>query len=227
MRDSTSVNEDARRGCGGESVSEEAWVNVEFEHLERAVEALALGIDAAECHGTLTGHLLSTPWTDEGFPEQMTVESWVLGLLETAGRTLTGDDALGSEDGWALRVLEELWRDTVVDLSDDTFGFVLLLPDDERPIGVRSRAIGQWAGGFLSGLGEGGALAGVKLSEEAEELIRDFSEVARIEPMPAADEESEAALMEISEYVKGGVLMIAAELGAAQRLTPPDAGALH
>lgn len=194
---------------------------VEYAALERALDYLGAGIDAAECHGLLVGWLMSSPWSEGGFPEELTLEFWVRSVLEGSAAQLEGG-AADDPSSWALAMLEQTWTNTVATLNDDAFGFKPALPDDGRPMGLRARAIGSWCAGFLSGLGQGGLLAHTELSPDANELIADFVEVTRIEPSPQDDEESESALVELVEYIRAGVMLVGEELGQVTKSRSPD-----
>ena len=193
-----------------------------YDSLESALSALGVGIGACECHGTLIGMLVTTPWGDEGLPRSLTDIRWVEVVLEDAATGLEPD----IRADWGVGILHETWNQAVQSLGSDGFAFEPLLPPDDRPVGARARGLGEWCAGFLSGLGQGGGL-GQTLSDEVREVIRDFTEITRIEPNPEAGEASEQALTEVVEFVRAGVLLIDAELGLVVRASSSDEAPLH
>ena len=55
-----------------------------------------------------------------------------------------------------------------------------LLPDDEAPLSERAEALCLWCQGFLYGLGSGTTADPGKVSTEAGEIIRDFTEITHV-----------------------------------------------
>ncbi|MBX9705077.1 MAG: UPF0149 family protein [Gammaproteobacteria bacterium] len=101
-------------------------------------------------------------------------------------------------------------------LEQNQFSIELMLPDDEQPLAIRAQAMGEWAQGFLAGLGEGGLTR--KLHNEVlEEMLQDFHQIAQIQPGDVHDEtevteDDEKALFEVQEYMGVGVLSVYTEL---------------
>ncbi|NIR28089.1 MAG: UPF0149 family protein [Gammaproteobacteria bacterium] len=164
-----------------------------YEDLERALERETVDTPAAECHGLLCGLLCG--------PEDTPEEAWFGEVCE---------DVEARPE--LLAVLRGTREDAVRQLFGGRMDFTPLLPGDEEALSARSTALGSWCDGFLVGL----TLAGVRdweaLSDEAREIISDFSEFTRIEPEPQADEAGEAAYAELVEYVRVGVLLLNEEL---------------
>jgi uncharacterized protein YgfB (UPF0149 family) len=167
--------------------------------VDLAARELGLGMDAAELHGGLCG--------------------WV-----AAGGTVAGDwlaqvtadpDAPVVANGSVLQRLREA---TVAQLEDRSFGFELLLPDGDAPLGVRSGALFGWCRGFLGGFGLA-AGAAPPLSEEGTEALADLARLAAATPQDDGDDEDEQALAEIEEFVRVAVLLLHGDcvLGARHR----------
>jgi uncharacterized protein YgfB (UPF0149 family) len=197
--------------------------SVECEALEFALSQLGAVIEAPECHGALVGRLLATPWSEDGFPAALSTADWVMELLNEADVQLDEASAKAPDTARALGILEETWAATVAALLDPDNRFAPVLPDDERPLGLRARALGEWCAGFLSGLAEGGGLAGTEVSDDAREIIGDFIEITRIEPSPLRDNDAESAFMELVEYVRAGTMLVAEELGTFASMEPASA----
>lgn len=103
-----------------------------------------------------------------------------------------------------LPLLEQLYRSSQQQLSEGDFAFHPCLPDDDLyGLPERSSNLAQWCLGFLHGF----AAVQKPLSEENQELLRDLTEISRLE-MPAGDldpeeeEESEGYYAELTEFVR-------------------------
>lgn len=172
----------------------------EFEDLERSLKQLESPLLAAETHGLLSGLLtadFSTPF-----------ETLIDEVLELEAPP-DPNDVLMRE---ALRPLRALYDETKAALADPELGFEPLLPDEaQASFARRLRALGHWVQGFLYGLGRGGVRP-ESLKGESGELLRDFGEIARIDEDSAEDDEAEADLFELTEFVRVGVLLLNEEL---------------
>ena len=89
----------------------------------------------------------------------------------------------------------------------------LLLPQDIVVDAQRLAAVRDWCQGFLFGFGLGGDAAAARLSAPASELLRDIGEFTRLDIEDAEDtQENRAALIEIEEYLREGVMLMQDEL---------------
>lgn len=107
-------------------------------------------------------------------------------------------------------------------LDQDTFTIELLLPDDEQPLSVRTEAIGEWAQGFIAGLGEGGFKI-INSNPSIQEVLEDFQAIAQIQGGDAMndsgiDEDDEKAFFEVQEYMRMAVLTIYTDLVIANSM---------
>lgn len=94
---------------------------------------------------------------------------------------------------------------------------LLLLPDGIAADPARVSAVRDWCQGFLFGFGLGGKAVSARLSAEARELLHDFAEFTRLNTDDVENSaENQAALMEIEEYVRMGVMLIRDELAGGQ-----------
>ena len=147
---------------------------------------------AAEAHGLLSGMLCMDAGID--------CEQW----LENAA-----DPAEPVPEGRDRALFLQLFEETRRQLDDFDFSFEPLLPDDDAPLEERAFALGEWCQGFLAGLGY--ASKGSEWPGECTEILRDFVEIARLDPA-VAGEADEAAYAELTEYVRVGVQVIHSEL---------------
>ncbi len=142
-------------------------------------------MSAAELHGAVAGWLAGGGDGDDG---------WL-------GRALA-DAAFETDE-----TLERLRTVTVAQLEDRSFAFELLLPSEDTSLYERSGALFEWCRGFLGafGLAAGDARA---LSEEGREAMADIAKLAAAAPQEGEDDEEEAALAEIEEFVRVAVLLL-------------------
>lgn len=181
----------------------------EFERVLRDARALP---EPAEAHGTLAGALCS---------------SRDYGLIEWLHEILPDD----SPEAEALQssILQNVYDSMVRTLTGSDADFEPLLPDDSASLSERAEALSLWCQGFLYGLGSGAAADPSKVSTEAGEIIRDFTEITHV-GVDAGDEneENETAFAEVVEFVRVGVQLLFVEFESARGQEPaPDAASIH
>ena len=177
------------------------------EHVPATLPALAevdaaarqsgLAIDSSELHGGLCG------WLAAGGADNA---DWLAHVL--------ADDAIAAVA--AGSTLDQLREASAGQLEDRSFDFELLLPEAEASLAIRSGALFDWCRGFLGGFG----LAAGKsppLSDEGSEALADIAKLAAATPQDDGDEEDEAALAEIEEFVRVAVLLIHGDCVLAAR----------
>lgn len=156
--------------------------------IDAACRRLGLATSASELHGSLCG--------------------WLAGGGEASADWLARvmvDDALPPV--LAESALDALREASVAQLEDRSFGFALLVPDDNAALALRSGAIFDWCRGFV---GAFGLAAGEHpaLSEEGREALRDLARLAAATAQDEGDDEDEAALAEIEEFVRVAALLL-------------------
>ncbi len=167
----------------------------DFDELERDLDQVHATMGAAEAQGLMCGLVCASGRLDEA--------AW-------AGQLLPDTPLPEAGAGSRLRALA---RTTLTGMNDSGLGLTLLLPDDSIALRRRAAALGEWCQGFLLGLGVGGLGEPDRLPDNVQEILRDLSEIARVEfDTDSVDEEDERAYMEITEYVRMGVLLINEEL---------------
>jgi uncharacterized protein len=179
------------------------------------LEDLLFNVDAAlgatESHGALCGMLCAQGATD--------ASQWMLYVLGEHEETSQALQQTGKK-------LLQIHQTSVEQMNDSSAEFELMLPDDDEPLEMRIEALGTWCQGFVYGLAVGGIKEDTELPEDSKELIKDILEISRAgyvadnEAELSADEEDseddEVAFMEVSEYVRMGVLLIYEELQPLQ-----------
>lgn len=122
----------------------------------------------------------------------------------------SGEDLAAARDATPLL----RFRDRVLaGLFDETLAFPLLLPDDDALLSDRLTALGVWCGGFLSGFGlSGGNTDG--LEEDAVSVLEDMVAISEVDPDADESEAAEGQFLEVTEYVRMGVLLLLAGVHA-------------
>ena len=155
--------------------------------VDAEIRQLALATSASELHGALCGWLAGGGASLRDWPAKVMVDPELATPVE----------------GGAL---DRLRGASAAQLADRSFEFSLLLPDVEAPLAERSGALFDWCRGFLGGFGL--ASGAPKLSEEAAEALGDLAKLAGAQPQDEGDEEDEAALAEIEEFVRVATLLL-------------------
>lgn len=160
-------------------------------------------------------------------PQEVAAASRELGLVASPAElhgALCGWLAGGGADArdWTARVmadeslppppagsaLDRLREGSVAQLEDGEFAFQLLLADEDANVRQRAQALFDWCRGFL---GAFGLAAGAKppLSEEGSEALQDLGKLAgaRVQDIDE-DEEDEASLSELEEFVRVATLLL-------------------
>jgi uncharacterized protein YgfB (UPF0149 family) len=179
----------------------------------------------AEVTGALNS--VETPF----FPAQ--VHGFICGLLcATSGKsdnswhnTLLGD----KKDRHAREMLQQIFESSFHLISEFSFEFTLLLPEDKASIHLRTEALGSWCQGFLAGLKHGRFPIENREPSEITDTLNDILEIAQVnyEELDANDED-EMAYFELLEYVRLAVLMIFHEIKTPSTPNQSDDGSwLH
>lgn len=156
--------------------------------IDAEIRRQTLALSAAELHGGLCGWLAGGGANARDWPARVLVDP----ALETPA------------DGSPLDCLRQA---SAAQLGDRSFGFELLLPDPDASLATRSGALFDWCRGFLGAFGlASGAEPG--LSEEGREALADLAKFAAAQPQEEGDDEDEAALAEIEEFVRVAALLL-------------------
>ncbi|MGA9335518.1 MAG: UPF0149 family protein [Rudaea sp.] len=168
--------------------------NVTHAQLDETIAKLRLGISASDLHGSLTGYLCAGARAD--------AQDWLAALeLESdAGPDLSN------------ATLQRLREQCAAWLVDPQLRFEPLLPTLESTLAVRAEALVEWCRGFLGGLGLAGILPHEGLSDDAQEILKDFASIAASRFEYADSEEDENALAEVIEFIRVGVMLLHTEL---------------
>jgi uncharacterized protein YgfB (UPF0149 family) len=191
----------------GEGSKVNGKISVTHAELDQLLHAADADCGAAESHGVLCGIICAAGNADEML--------WLEQILGE-GNTLSASAQKSRE------LLARLYAESRLRLEEDGLDLVLLLPEDDTLLLLRSRALGQWCQGFLYGLALGGIRGNREPATNVGEIVHDFYEISNAGfDAGASDENEEAAYLEIVEYVRMSVLVCHHELqppSAAERL---------
>lgn len=172
-----------------------------FNEINEAFAPYSQLESASFVQGMLVGQVSSTP--------SLTEPQWIKRLVDEGG--------MGSIKESFLVVLHQIYHETLAGLNSADCDLNLLLPDDQEAVALRVRYLADWCEGFLYGMGLGTA---DNLSKEVSEVLSDFGEISMVE-LPELDKESEAQaeadLMELTEFVRMGAIMIYDELNPVEQ----------
>ncbi|QOL25676.1 UPF0149 family protein [Thalassotalea sp. LPB0316] len=179
---------------------------IDFSTLQSIISTQDVIAHASEIHGFLTGLIAAGYEFDNASYSALLADAFNNGQSFSA--TLSSS---------VQSVYSNIWQN----LLDDSYGFSLLLPDDEESLAQRSAALGHWVQGFNLGFGMQHQQSDIA-SDEVKEVIADFAEIANLSSEVDEDEEGEHALLEIEEYVRISSLLIFSELGSAPEQKSPN-----
>ena len=173
---------------------------LDFASMQAIITSENVQAHASELHGVLSGLVCA------GFEFEDT--SYIAMLNDLFNE---GDNFPNPVKSALKKMYSELWSN----ILDDSYGFNLLLPDDDDSMAERGNALSIWVQGFNLGFGLQQKDKPV-LSEEVKEVLTDFGEIANLSDEMDEDEDTEQAFFEISEYVRISALLCFSELA-----TPP------
>lgn len=180
---------------------------IAYESLQASLSNLGLDQLPPEYHGILCGMLC---YRDDA-PQD-------LGLAtQGQGAAAAADDCLRDLRQTSLKQLQAVNEE-----------FLLMLPDDDAPLNERVEALAQWCDGFLHGMASSRQLDLRELSEDAQELVRDFTELSRAGvEADAGSEQDERDYTELVEYVRVGAQLLFLEMRQQQAGTVQAEDRLH
>jgi yecA family protein len=173
--------------------------NLDFAAVQAIVTTQNIKAHSSELHGVLTGLVCS------GFPFESNDYLAMINDLFNNGEGLPE-----AVNAIVKQMFSEVWQT----ILDDSYGFMLMLPDDDDAIVERTNALGAWVQGFNLGFGLQHKDTPV-VSKDVKEVLTDFAEIANLSEEVDEDEATEQAYFEISEYVRISALLCFTELGSA------------
>ncbi|NIB39641.1 UPF0149 family protein [Pseudomaricurvus alkylphenolicus] len=185
---------------------------ISFEELNHLLVPLGALNSPSELHGMLCGKLTGG--------QRLEADQWMeeaLVFLDVI--TSEEEGVVGDDEDRGQTELARLYTVVLSQLEDSEFGFQLLLPQDDAEMDLRTRALGEWCHGFLSGFGSAGLDPSAKFSAEAADALRDMAAIVSIGDGMDEDD-AEADFTEIVEYVRLAVMTLFSDFGTG----PKDEG---
>lgn len=178
-------------------MTESSQDSLDYDDLAALLQQVGYGDHPSHFHGALCGVLCVMT------PQEIDLD----GLVNEEGERV---DPLDADSRSALRRLRDAAE---ADMLSTDMVFEPLLPPDPAPLSARVDGLAAWCGGFLYGLSSRKKLDAKKLSEEARETMRDFTQFTQAGFDASGDPESEeAAFFELVEYVRVGAQLMYLEL---------------
>ena len=110
--------------------------------------------------------------------------------------------------------LAKIFNQTLLELADPTLNFNLLVAGENARLGEQANTLIDWCQGFLVGLG----LQKIStFDEEVLQMIKDFSEISKLDSDVIENEQNAQDLAQIVEYVRMGVLFIQETLNPSKQ----------
>ncbi|NCT67702.1 MAG: UPF0149 family protein [Rhodanobacteraceae bacterium] len=167
--------------------------------LSDALQALRLGVDASDLHGSLTGYLCAAGRVGDA--------DWPTALK------LEGDAAaLASHP-----LLQQFLRSCRAQFESTPARIEPLLPAPEVPLPRRAAALVEWCRGFLGGFGLAGMALHAPLSDDAREILGDFGAIAGARFAHTDAGADATALAEVLEFVRTAAALLHRDVRAAAR----------
>ena len=141
-------------------------------------------------------------------PSGVAKKHWFTELLDLAGASPESVAGNARE----LKELDDWFTETVQFLNDPELRFQLFLPADNTSFIERQNALADFCAGYNYGFGIGMAgKSNQKLPGDTRELLEDLQAIEGADPAQG-DQADEDAFVEISEYVRMGILLVHEEL---------------
>ena len=108
---------------------------------------------------------------------------------------------------------DEVYSTVLAQLTDSNLQFQLCLPEGEDVgLGEQVNALAEWCAGFLYGLANAGIQTKGTLSADVQEILQDVGAIAQVDGVELANEEEEVSFIELVEFVRVAVLLLAEEV---------------
>lgn len=127
------------------------------------------------------------------------------------------------KDAHCSNILQDLMEASYHEMSDFSFEFSLVLPDDSIDINARTETLGLWCQGFLTGLQQSSTPIEEFASDDVNDALNDIVEIAQVNYGDISDtDEDETAYYELVEYVRLVVLMVYHEMNNTESIASDD-----
>ncbi|VVM27905.1 hypothetical protein BSPWISOXPB_2151 [uncultured Gammaproteobacteria bacterium] len=163
---------------------------IDYDEVKGTLHNLNTDDTIASAHGILCGFSCVKP--------ELKLDDWL-------NEVLVSIDLTNVNEKEAHEQLAKIYNTTLSQLSDATLNFQLLIANEDSKLREQADTLIQWCQGFLVGLG----LQKVSTTDEdVLEMIKDFSEISKLDGDVLDDEQNAQDLSEIIEFVRMGTLLI-------------------
>lgn len=168
-----------------------------YQELNSALSSLDFSGRTSELHGFLCGAVA----LDVSYP------------LHTCISTLAPDLNHIIINEQITETLSELYETVRQQMTDPELQLELLIPDDESiDLSTRVAALAGWCDGFLFGVANAGLPPQAEIPQDTSEILLDLTRIAQLDGADTGEEDEEVSYIELVEYVRMSVLLIAEEL---------------
>ena len=165
-------------------------MEIDYDQVKTVLHSLNTDDTIASAHGILCGFACVKP--------DLALDDWL-------GEILVSIDLNNLKQKAAHQQLAQLYNDTLSQLNNPTLNFQLLIANHNHPLKQQADTLIQWCQGFLVGLG----LCKISTNDESVlEMIKDFSEISKLDIEVLDNQQNAQDLNEIIEFVRIGTLLI-------------------
>ncbi|SMN13204.1 FIG001590: Putative conserved exported protein precursor [Bathymodiolus heckerae thiotrophic gill symbiont] len=163
---------------------------IDYDEFKNTLHHLNTDDTIAGAHGILCGFSCVKP--------DLSLDDWL-------NEVLVSVDFDNLNEKSAHQQLAQIYNNTLSQLGDETLNFQLLIADENCKLAEQADTLIQWCQGFLLGLG----LKKISTNDEdVLEMIKDFSEISKLDIGVLDSEQNAQDLNEIIEFVRMGTLLI-------------------
>ena len=163
---------------------------LDYDNLKSILHPLNTDDTISAAHGILCGFACVKP--------DLSLDDWL-------NEVLVNIDLNNLNEKSAHEELAQVFNETLSQLNDETLDFQLLIADEDARLGEQANTLIEWCQGYLVGLG----LQKVSTTDEdVLEMIKDFSEISKLDAAVLDTEQNAQDLNEIIEFVRMGTLLI-------------------
>ncbi|SMN14724.1 FIG001590: Putative conserved exported protein precursor [uncultured Candidatus Thioglobus sp.] len=161
-----------------------------YDDLKATLHTLNTDDTISSAHGILCGFACVKP--------DLSLDDWLNEVLVSIDLNNLNEKAAHEE-------LAQIYNETLSQLNDETLDFQLLIADDDSKLGEQANTLIEWCQGYLTGLG----LQKISTTDDdALEMIKDISEISKLDTDLLDTEQNTQDLNEIIEFVRMGTLLI-------------------
>lgn len=164
--------------------------SIDYDDVKTVLHRLNTDDTITSAHGILCGFACVKP--------NLTLDDWLDEILISI-------DLNNLDEKAAHGQLAQIYNNTLSQLGDSALSFQLLIAEENCTLKEQADTLIQWCQGFLVGLG----LCKINTNDEnVLEMIKDFSEVSKLDIEVFDNEQNAQDLNEIIEFVRMGTLFI-------------------